>query len=157
MVNTVGKDISEVLISYTAGFLDADGAIMAPIEKNQEKRFKLRARIVVRLTQRDCEILLYLKNQFNIGRVVLNGTAYDWIIRDQKDVKWFLELLNPFILVKKKQALIALQILVLPKDTKKDLIRIANLSDSLSSYNVRSKLKRHKYSLMVQEIFSRND
>ena len=34
---------------------------------------------------------------------------------------------------------------------------VANLADTLSSYNVRSKLQRNKYSLMVQEIFSRND
>ena len=47
MVNTVGKGCSEVDRAYLAGFLDADGAIMAIIEKHQEKKFDFRIRIIM--------------------------------------------------------------------------------------------------------------
>ena len=46
MVNTVGKDISEVLISYTSSFLDTHGTIKASIETNQEKRALIALRIL---------------------------------------------------------------------------------------------------------------
>ena len=157
MVNTVGKKVSEVLRSYTAGFLDADGAIMAPIERHQDKRFKFRIRVIVKFTQRDRDKLDQLKEGFGIGKVVNNGSAYDWVIKDQYHVQWFLKLLLPHIKVKENQALIALQIVGLPKSTQAELLEVASLADTLSSYNVRSKHRRRNNSLMIQETFSRND
>ena len=49
----MGQDISEVILSYTAGFLDADGAIMATIERHKEKLYGFRVRVIVKITQRD--------------------------------------------------------------------------------------------------------
>ena len=40
MANAVGKEYSEAKRAYLAGFLDADGAIMATIERHQEKKFR---------------------------------------------------------------------------------------------------------------------
>ena len=37
--SAVGKNYSEVELAYASGFIDADGAIMACIEKHNEKRF----------------------------------------------------------------------------------------------------------------------
>ena len=157
MVNTVGKDTSVALKSYIAGFLDADGAIMAPVERHKEKKFKLRIRVIVRVTQKDREILLMFKESLGIGQVVPDRSCFNWIIRDQNHVKWLLEILLPYICVKRKQALIGLKIISSPRGTKEDLVKIALLADSLSSLNVRSKLAQNSYSLKVQNVFSRND
>jgi len=43
--NAVGKKCSEVEKAYIAGFLDADGAIMAFIEPHREKRFGFCVRV----------------------------------------------------------------------------------------------------------------
>ena len=40
-VHPVGKRLSEVERAYIAGFLDADGAIMASIERHPEKKIWL--------------------------------------------------------------------------------------------------------------------
>ncbi|HUC95471.1 MAG TPA: LAGLIDADG family homing endonuclease [Candidatus Saccharimonadia bacterium] len=157
MVNTVGKNISAVNESYTAGFLDADGAIMATIERHKEKRYGFRIRVIVKITQKNKTIVDWFRTQYSIGNVVHNRATYDWIIRDQSDAYSFIKQLEPYIIVKRKQALIALQILDHKISSKEDLISVALLADTLSSYNVRSKLRRRNYSLMIQEVFSRND
>ena len=157
MVNTVGKNVSVAIKSYTAGFLDADGAIMAPVEHNKESRFKLRSRIVIRVTQINREVLDSLAEEFGVGLVVKNRDCYEWIIRNQSHVEWLLESLLPYIRVKRKQAILGLQILSFTISTKDDPISVAALADTLSSYNVRSKLQRNSYVLKVQEAFSRND
>ncbi len=158
MVNTVGRNVSAAIKSYTAGFLDADGAIMAPVEHSRDSKFQFRPRLVIRITQGNREILDSLAEDFGIGQVVRNMACYDWIIRDQSHVKWLLESLLPYIRVKRRQATVGLQILSLfPISSKQDLLKVASLADTLSSYNVRSKLQRHSYALKVQESFSRND
>jgi len=157
MVNTVGKNISEVIKSYTAGFLDADGAIMATIERHKEKRYGFRVRVIIEIAQKDRKILDWFQNQYSCGRVVLDRTTHAWIIRDQSDVYTFITQLEPYIRSKKKQASIALRILDHEVSSKEDLMSVALMADALSSYNVRSKLRRRNYSLMIQETFSRND
>lgn len=157
MVNTVGKNISEVVKSYTAGFLDADGAIMAPVEHHQEKKFRIRVRIVVHISQRDEISLRWFQEQFGIGRVVFNRSSYVWIIKDQAHIRWLLQILQPYILVNQRQLLLAQKILDHPIIDPGDVIYVAQLADTLSSYNVKSKTPRYHYSLMVQEVFSRND
>jgi hypothetical protein len=130
---------------------------MATIERHKEKRYGFRVRIIVKITQKDKKILDWFQSQYSVGTVVLNRTTYDWKIRDQSDVYYFIKQLEPYIILKKKQASIALDILNSKISSREDLISIASLADSLSSYNVRSKSRRRNYSLMVQEVFSRND
>ena len=43
------------------------------------------------------------------------------------------------------------------RNSKKDLIKIAQLADSLSSYNIRSQKRRKNYASKIQEYFSSND
>ena len=154
MVNTVGKDISEVDRAYLAGFLDGDGAIMAVIEKHQEKKFGFRIRIIVKISQRDSQNLEWFSDKFGIGKINSNGRSFDWIIRDQKDAANILELIAPFLKTKKKQAKIARKILCQNSNvaTKEKFLEIARLADSLSFLNVRSKNRRKNYSAMVEEI-----
>jgi hypothetical protein len=157
MVNTVGKNVSEVTKSYTAGFLDADGAIMATIERHKEKRFGFRVRVIVKITQKSKEHLEWFERQFGFGRIVPNRTTYDWIVKDQSHVLYLLQILEPYVLVKKEQTRIAQQILGHSILTQEDVLFLARLADSLSVFNVRSKSRRRNHSLMVQDAFSRND
>ena len=156
-VNVVGKEFSEVELAYLAGFIDADGAIMATIEKHQEKKFGFRVRITVKITQRDVCILEYFLQQFQVGYVRKNRTTFDWLIRSQKDVKVILNLLKPYLKSKSKQAVLAETILNIEIVSQDDLVEAANLADSLSRFNVRSQGRRKNYVSMIQESFSRND
>ena len=153
----MGKMISEVERAYIAGLIDADGAIMALIERHQEKKFGFRVRIQVKLTQKDPFILRWIKDKLKIGNVRSNRTTFDWLTRDQNEISRLLKLLQKFLIIKKKQAEMALQILATPIDSKKDLLKAARLADTLSFSNPRSKNRRKNFATKIEEIISPND
>ena len=149
--NTVGKNYFEVELAYTAGFLDADGAIMACIEKHDEKKFGFRVRIVVKISQKDIFVLKWFKKLFKLGDVRKNRTTHDWQIRVQKDCLKILIILLPYLKVKRKQAEIAISILQTSVTSRKDLMYIARSADALSRFNVRSKNRRKNFVTMIQK------
>ncbi|MDA2922392.1 LAGLIDADG family homing endonuclease [Patescibacteria group bacterium AH-259-L07] len=156
-VNTVGKKFSEDKLAYTAGFLDADGAIMATIEEHKEKKFGFRVRLTIKISQKNKMIIDWFLNVFRFGYIRNNRGVYEWVVRDQKVIKYLLELFRPYLKVKKRQATIALKILDVAICTPNDLLKVANLADSLSKLNVRSKGRRKNFATMIKEDFSRND
>lgn len=94
VVNAVGKRCSEVERAYVAGFLDADGAIMAIIERHREKRFGFRIRVMLKITQRDRSILDWMHTKLGVGRVRANRfgdlrQTFDLHILDQHTPKVF--------------------------------------------------------------------
>lgn len=149
--NAVGKNYSEVELAYAAGFIDADGAIMACIEKHSEKRFGFRIRIVVKVSQKDKKIISWFWKTFNIGTIRKNRSCHEWLVRDQKDCSRILSILNPYLKGKKFQAQQAIKILNTSVKVKKDLIHSAHLADALSRFNVRSKNRRKNFASMIQE------
>lgn len=158
----MGKKCSEVELAYIAGFLDADGAIMATIEKHSGKRFGFRVRLEVKVTQHSREILDWMHEILGIGIVRANRLAsdrqtFDLHIRDRVQVRYVLLLLLPYIRVKRKQADIALEIIDLAVDNLENMVQSAQLADALSRFNVRSKNRRKNFVAKVQEHLSPND
>lgn len=147
----MGKEFSEVKRAYLAGFLDADGAIMASIEKHPEKKYGFRVRVVVKITQKDRKVLDWFADEFQIGKVVQNRTTYDWIIKDQILVNELLHITKPYLQVKTMQADLALEILKVSIKSKNDLLAVAQIADTLSRLNVRSENRRKNYVVMIQE------
>src|SRR3989344_463454 len=145
--NAVGKGCSEVELAYIAGFLDADGAIMACIEKHIGKRFGFRVRVSVKVTQHDREVLDWMREKLQVGIVRANRPArarqtFDLHIRDREHVRQVLLALMPYVRVKRAQAQIALEILDIVVETPEHVIQSAELADALSRFNVRSKNRR---------------
>jgi hypothetical protein len=157
VANVVGKKYSEVDRAYLAGFVDADGAIMAYIEPHQEKKFKFRVRLELKITQKNNATLLYFYQKYNCGNVVKNRSVYDWRVRSQKDVAWLLHFLKPYSRSKQRQIEKALMIVENKIKSKTDLLRMARLADTLSRFNVRSTNRRKNYTAKIQEYFSCND
>jgi len=156
-VNPVRKSISEVEWAYFAGLIDGDGAIMALIEKHSEKRFGFRVRVEIKITQTHKKDVCWIKKLTGIGYIRKNIRTYEWIVRDQKAVQWLTEMIIPYTHNKKKQLGYARKILTHSINTKSDLIKIARLADTLSSFNVRSRSRRKNYATMIQETDSPND
>ena len=148
-VNSVGKGLSKVERAYLAGLIDADGAIMAIIEPHREKRFRFRVRLIVKLTQKRPDILQWIKQETQLGRVRTNRTTFDWLIRDQNEIRVLLKSLLPFLRIKRKQAEIALKIADISIESKKNLIRVARLADTLSINNPRSRRRRKNFATMI--------
>src|SRR3989338_6496321 len=160
--NAVGKGCSEVERAYIAGFLDADGAIMAVIERHREKRHGFRVRVALKVTQHDRKILDWIQCTLRVGIVRANRLGdtrqtFDLHVRDRTAVRGVLVTLLPHLRVKRRQADIALRILDQTIESKQDLIRVARLADALSRFNVRSKSRRKNFVSKIQEHFSPND
>ena len=151
MVNAVGKECSEAMFAYLAGFLDADGAIMAFIEKHHEMKYGFRVRVVVKITQKDRGILDWFAQKFKVGRVYKNRTTYEWMIKSKAEIKTLLEEVKPFLRVKKVQAENVLTIIDKVIENHKDLYEMAKIADSLSKLNVRSEGRRLNHATMVKE------
>jgi len=48
--------LTDVERAYLAGFFDADGAIMASIERHAEKRYGFRVRLLIKIAQKNRDI-----------------------------------------------------------------------------------------------------
>ena len=156
-VHAVGKRFFEVERAYLSGLLDADGAIMATIERHPEKKFRYRVRVTIQITQHDRKILDWIVRRLKCGYVHKNRTTFDWLVRDQQKAKDVLNLLLPHLKIKNKQARIAVKIINGRINKFADLLKIARLADSLSRLNVRSKNRRKNFTAMIQENLSSND
>lgn len=157
MVNSVGKGCSKIDWAYIAGLFDCDGAIMATIEPHREKRFGFRVRVILKLTQKRPDILVWIQNAVCVGRIVRNRTTYDWIVKSQSDCYGLLRGISPYIRGKNKQVAYAVKILDSTVSSRKDLLYIARLADTLSGFNVRSSGRRTNYASMIKEHSSSND
>jgi hypothetical protein len=132
---------------------------MAVIEKHAKKKFGFRIRVIIKITQKQKKTLLWLCSNFKIGKIRKNRRAYDWTVRDQKEVQMIISKMSPYLVTKKEQAQKAKKILerITNINSKSDFLKVANLADSLARLNVRSKNRRKNYASMVKEDFSRND
>ena len=157
MVSSVGKGCSEADRAYIAGLLDCDGAIMASIESHKEKKFGFRVRIIIKFTQKNPQLLQWIQSLLGVGYIAKNRTTFDWIVRDQQFCKEILELIQLYSRGKPQQVKIGLQILQTTIASREDLLFVARLADTLSSFNVRSSGRRKNYASKIQEHFSSND
>jgi hypothetical protein len=155
--NAVGKKCAEVDLAYVAGLIDGDGAIMALIEPHNEKKFRFRVRIEVKITQKKRSDLVFLPRLLGFGSVRANGTTFDWISRDQKELAVFIRNMRSYTRMKQKQLSLALQILNTPIRSERELMRVARLADALSKFNVRSSNRRKNYATMIKAHVSSND
>jgi len=130
---------------------------MALIERHAEKRFGFRVRVALKVTQFAKQDVEWLVEAMGAGAVCPNRTCFDWLVRNQADVLRVLDTITPYLRGKKRQAEIAGQILRQVIVTREDLCNVAELADTLSSFNVRSKSRRKNYAIMIQEDVSRND
>lgn len=101
--NSVGKMCSEADLAYVAGLIDADGAIMACIEPHGEKKFHYRVRVVLKITQKREQDLVFLPTLFGCGLIRRNRTTYDWIVRDQASLAVILSQLSAYSRSKQQQ------------------------------------------------------
>jgi len=154
----VRKIFFEVNKAYISGLLDGDGAIMACIEKHAEKKFGFRVRIYIKISQNNYKILNWCKLTTRMGNVRnVKNDEYEWRIRNQEDAKFLLELLLPYLKIKKRQGYLAKKILNTKIKTIKGLLKIAKLADALSKLNVRSQGRRKNFMAMIQKSISPND
>jgi hypothetical protein len=101
---------------YLAGFLDGDGSIVATRERYHSKRFPYRVRIKVNFTQHARHVdKLKLMQETLLGFGVIRTNAQknlaELVIQNRSEVQAVLARLSPSLLIKKRQAILALEVL----------------------------------------------
>jgi len=101
---------------YIAGFLDGDGSIIALIGPTHQRRFPYRVKLRVNFTQKkkDGFILEAIKKHLdNLGNIRIQSkyNQAELVIGNRQEVKKVLLRLKPFVIIKRNQLELALQII----------------------------------------------
>ena len=106
--------MDSTILAYIAGFLDGDGSIFFQIvpRKDYIQKFQIRSSIAFYQKTECVEILDWLKEIFKCGYIRHRKTGVsDYTIVESKEVRRILELLKPYVRLKKKQVVLGLEIL----------------------------------------------
>ncbi len=146
--------------SYIAGFLDGDGCIMAQLVKHKDYVFGYQIRASIVFYQKNIHqgILSWLKAMLKIGYIrQRNDGMTEYTIVGLKEVKEILELLYPFLRLKKALAKEILHLInsYPAKMTVKDLIRLSKIVDTTGKFNY-SKKRTNTSATVIAFLKSRN-
>ena len=138
--------IEPTVLTYIAGFLDGDGSIFFQIvpREDYKQKFQIRSSIAFYQKTEFANILEWLKEIFEAGYIRHRKTGIsDYTIVDSKEVQKILELLQPYVKLKKKQVELGLEIFS-KMDNKKsdeDFLEICKLVDKFKQLNYSKKRK----------------
>ena len=136
--------MEKTILAYIAGFLDGDGSIFFQIvpRKDYKQKFQIRTSIAFYQKTNNIEILEWLKQIFGVGYIRKRKTGMsDYTIVDSKEVRKILELLQPYVRLKKKHVELGLEILQKLENVKNnnDFLEICKLVDKFKQLNYSKK------------------
>lgn len=148
--------IDSTELAYIAGFLDGDGSIFFQIisRPDYKLKFQIRSSIAFYQDTTNKEILEWLKEMFGAGYIRHRKTGIrDYTIVDSKEVKKILELLKPYVKLKKKQVETGIEILnkLESEKSKENLLEICKLVDKFKEFNY-SKKRTMTYEVVKQSL-----
>jgi hypothetical protein len=153
---------STTTLAYIAGFLDGDGSVFFQIipRKDYNQKFQIRSCIAFYQKTDYKEILEWLKDIFKAGYIKHRKTGVsDYTIVDSKEVRKILELLKPYVKLKKKQVELGLEIFkkIDTKKSNEDFLEICKLVDKFKELNYSKKRTITSDTVMKKfETFSEN-
>ena len=134
------KLISQTKRAYLAGFLDGDGSIYVQLKPNKTYKFgfQIAPYIVLFQSQKDQKNFEQLCSMINLGymRVRKDGIL-EYIIGKQENIIKFVNLVEPFVILKKLQIVLLKKIIAAKSkvENKKDFQALAKLIDTFRELN----------------------
>ena len=133
--------------AYIAGFLDGDGSIYVWAKPNSDYRYKFQIAPYVVLFQsaKNREKFKEICDLINLGYIrERKDGILEYIINKIDDIKGFLMLVRPFVILKRKQVEMTLKIIELKNKIKNkdDFNALMELIDSFRELNYSKKRKR---------------
>ena len=155
------KDINKLSpqnLAYLAGFIDGDGCINGQIIKSNEYKRKFKLQVSVVFFQKSSRrwFIDQLHNTIKMGYVrERKDGMIELTIKALDDVKTLLTLIKPFLLIKKPQANLVLEIIDLLKDIKTDheFLEVCKLIDKFMNLND-SKKRTNTYEMVKKSLLS---
>src|SRR5688572_792574 len=132
------------ILAYIAGFLDGDGSIFFQLVRRKDycHGFQTRTSLAFYQKSENEEILHWLKQQFSSGYIRRRKTGVsDYTIVEPGEVRRILELLQPYVRLKKEHVRLGLEILgrlPLAEDAT-ELVSLCRLVDRFQVINYSKK------------------
>ena len=143
------KKISSTKKSYIAGFLDGDGSIYVRLKPNLTYKYGFQVAPYITLFQSQKEEASFRKicSLINLGRIrKRNDGMLEYVINKQNDIYKFLKIIEPYVIMKKKQVALIFKILEKKKcvRSQKEFNELAMLIDKFRELNYSKKRKKCK-------------
>lgn len=150
-------NIPDLKLAYLAGFIDGDGCINGQIVKSVDHKRKFKLQVSVVLYQKTTRrwFLDDIHKTLQMGYIRdRNDGMLEFTINSRTDLELFLSLLIPFLIMKKPQAKLVLQILKLQKNIKTDheFLEVCKLIDKFATLND-SKKRINTYEVVKNNLF----
>jgi Rad3-related DNA helicase len=151
------SNLKPEVLAYMAGFIDSDGSLIAQIVRKNDYAYKFQIRFSIQFSQRTSKKhhLEKLCEEVGYGHVVTRQNMSDFVITEARIVCEFLQLLQPYLRIKKKQAnLIRKIIQELPsaKVSKEKFIELCKLVNQVSQLNEPNKPLKNTWQLVQAEL-----
>jgi intein-encoded DNA endonuclease-like protein len=142
------KHYSSTTRAYIAGFLDGDGSIYVRMKPNKTYRYNYQFAPSVILFQsaKDREGFEKICSQIGLGYIrERKDGVLEYTINRRDHILSFLDLVEPYVVLKSKQVSLMREILMLKETvkTKQDFIKLATLVDRFRELNYSKKRRRH--------------
>src|SRR3989344_1384559 len=142
------KTISLMQKAYIAGFLDGDGSIYVRMKPNDTYRygFQIAPYVVLFQSQKDSENFKKICSLIDLGYIrERNDGILEYIIGKEDSIRGFLEMVTPFLILKKEQANLMIKSLDAKAKVqdKNDFHALAKLVDRFRELNYSKKRKRY--------------
>ncbi len=133
--------------AYIAGFLDGDGSIYVRAKPNSDYRYKFQIAPSVVLFQsaKDRDKFKEICDLINLGYIrERNDGILEYTINKIENIKEFLYLVRPFVLLKRKQVELTLKIIEQKQkvENENDFRALLELIDSFRDLNYSKKRKK---------------
>ena len=142
------KSFSSIQKSYIAGFLDGDGSIYVRAKPNSTYRygFQIAPYIVLFQSAKNRESFEAMCKIIGYGKIrTRKDGILEYTVNKIDYVKEFLECIQPFVILKKRQISLMLKIIELKNNIKneRDFSKLLVLVDSYRNLNYSKNRKRH--------------
>ena len=141
--------LNQVQKAYLAGFLDGDGSIYVRLKPNKSYRFgyQISPYIAFFQSKKDQRKFEGLCELIGFGKMrIRNDGIMEYTIGRTESIKKLLKMITPFLILKREQSNLMLEILDKKSkvEGKKDFIALANLIERFRELNYSKKRKYHK-------------
>ena len=142
--------ISKNKWSYLAGFLDADGSIYVRVKPNKSYHFgfQIAPTIAFFQSQKEEKRIKAIQKYYGLGYLrKRNDGIIEWIVGDEKGLRFILKNTIPHLQLKIQQAKLMLEILNKKSkiQNKKDFVNLANRIEKFRELNYSKKRKKIIY------------
>ncbi len=142
----MSQKISSTQKAYLAGFLDGDGSIYVRLKPNSSYRYKFQIApyIVFFQSLKGKQKFLKICSLIKLGYLrKRNDGILEYIIGRKDNIKKFLVMIFPYLILKKEQASLMIKILETKErvENKKDFIQLMKLIDRFRKLNYSKKRK----------------